>query len=82
MSVLRKETAGLISSDLYENGEPKKGGPIDTRFGITDNHLQCDTCGLGTNFCVGHFGHIELSEPVFHLGFLESCIKILKCINF
>jgi len=80
LSVLKKEAAGLVSSDLYENGEPKKGGPIDTRFGITDNHLQCDTCGLGTNFCVGHFGHIELSEPVFHLGFLESCIKILKCI--
>ena len=32
--------------------------------------------------CPGHFGHIKLEKPVFHMGFIETVAKILKCICF
>ena len=32
--------------------------------------------------CPGHFGHIELAKPVFHVGFLGKTMKILRCVCF
>lgn len=32
--------------------------------------------------CCGHFGHIELAKPVFHVGFVTKAIKILRCVCF
>lgn len=32
--------------------------------------------------CPGHFGHIELAKPVFHIGFLNKSIKVLRCFCF
>jgi len=32
--------------------------------------------------CPGHFGHIDLAKPVFHVGFLAKTIKILRCVCF
>ncbi len=80
MSVLGKDTPGLVVPDLYDNTEPKKGGLIDQRLGVTSNELECSTCGLSTNYCVGHFGHMDLAEPVFHMGFYDYVISILRCV--
>lgn len=32
--------------------------------------------------CPGHFGHIELAKPVFHVGFVTKIMKILRCVCF
>jgi len=80
MSVLDRNTPGLVVPDLYDNTEPKKNGLIDTRMGITNNDLDCSTCGLAANFCPGHFGHMDLAEPVYHMGFYDYIIKILRCV--
>ena len=80
MSCLGKDTPGLLVYEFYDNTEPKKGGLIDQRMGVTSNELECTTCGLSTNYCPGHFGHITLSEPVFNLGFFEHVISVLKCV--
>jgi len=74
------DTAGIDIPDLYDNSEPKKGGLIDSRLGTIGNDLECTTCGLNTTFCPGHFGHIDLAEHVFHIGFLPYVHKILSCI--
>ena len=34
------------------------------------------------NDCPGHFGHIELARPVFHVGFFNKTLRILRCICF
>lgn len=39
----------------------------------------CETCGESRD-CVGHFGHINLVEPVFHYGYMSYIIQILKCV--
>lgn len=80
LSALGKDTPGLLVPDLYENTEPKKGGLIDQRMGITSNELECTTCGFGINYCVGHSGHMNLAEPVFHMGFYDYVVLILRCV--
>lgn len=80
ISALGKESIGVDIPDLYDNMEPKRGGLIDTRMGVTDSHIDCATCGLNSVYCVGHFGHIDLAEPVFHMGYIDFVKKILSCI--
>lgn len=43
---------------------------------------RCQTCAGNMTDCPGHFGHIELSKPVFHVGFLTKTIKVLRCVCF
>lgn len=80
MSALGKDTVGIDIPDLYDTMEPKKGGLIDTRLGPSDNHIDCSTCGYNSIHCNGHFGHITLAEPVFHMGYIQFVKKILSCI--
>jgi DNA-directed RNA polymerase II subunit RPB1 len=42
--------------------------------------MKCETCGEGMQECPGHFGHIELAKPVYHIGFLNKVKKILECV--
>ncbi len=80
ISALGKNTPGLLKYEFYDNTEPQKGGLIDQRMGVTSNELECLTCGLDSNYCPGHSGHITLAQPVFHLGYFEHIISILKCV--
>lgn len=80
VSALGKDSTGIEIPDLYDNLEPKRGGLIDLRLGPTVSSLECATCGLDSTHCIGHFGHIELAEPVFHRGYREYVKKILSCI--
>lgn len=34
---------------------------------------MCATCGENMSECPGHFGHIELAVPVFHIGLYCFC---------
>jgi DNA-directed RNA polymerase II subunit RPB1 len=80
ISALGKNTPGLLKCEFYDNSEPQKGGLVDQRMGVTSNELECRTCGLDSNFCPGHSGHITLAQPVYHLGYFEHVISILKCV--
>ena len=43
---------------------------------------RCQTCAGNQTDCPGHFGHIDLAKPVYHVGFLTKTIKILRCVCF
>ena len=79
-SSVSKDEYGIYLPESYENSEPKRGGLVDTRLGITDLNLDCAYCGLKAKDCPGHFGHTELAEPVFHTLFFPSVKNILNCI--
>lgn len=71
--------AKIITADTYDDdGYPIDGGLMDTRLGVIDPGLVCKTCGGKVGTCPGHFGHIELSKPVIHIGFAKDIYKILK----
>ena len=65
-----------------DNGNPTEGGINDLRMGTTDKKLRCQTCKCNFSDCPGHFGFIHLAQPVFHVGFISECLKILKCVCY
>lgn len=32
--------------------------------------------------CPGYFGHIELAKPMFHVHFLKTVVKVLRCVSY
>ncbi|CAI2386343.1 unnamed protein product [Moneuplotes crassus] len=65
-----------------DNGLPNHGGINDTRMGTTDKGILCGTCQGDSKECPGHFGHIQLAQPVFHIGYIDLVKKILKCVCY
>jgi DNA-directed RNA polymerase III subunit RPC1 len=55
-------------------------GPMDIHMGISSKTGKCGTCGEGLDKCNGHFGHIKLALPAFHVGYLKHIIEVLNCI--
>lgn len=73
---------GVQYAEIYENGNPKENGLMDPRQGVIDRTSRCKTCGGNLSECCGHFGHLELAKPVFHVGFIPKIIKVLRCVCF
>ncbi|XP_015787229.1 DNA-directed RNA polymerase II subunit RPB1 [Tetranychus urticae] len=73
---------GVKYPEIYENGRPKLGGLMDPRQGVVDRQSRCQSCAGNMTECPGHFGHIELAKPVFHCGFLNKILKVLRCVCF
>lgn len=48
--------------------KPRERGLNDPKLGSIDRGTQCATCGEDYLECPGHFGHIELAVPVYHVG--------------
>lgn len=73
---------GIHYPYTMEGGRPKLGGLMDPRQGVVERTAKCQTCAGNMTTCPGHFGHIELAKPVFHVGFLTKTVKILRCVCF
>lgn len=81
--VLRQYSVLKIeNNDLYEKGVPKSGGLCDLRLGTTDRQFKCQTCNGDILTCPGHFGHIDLVTPVYHISFMKTVLKILQCVCY
>jgi DNA-directed RNA polymerase III subunit RPC1 len=67
---------------LYEPStrEPIANGVLDRRMGTSDKKKNCLTCDKQLVDCVGHFGHVELDLPVFHIGYIKEIVKVLQTI--
>ncbi len=79
-SVFKQSEKGIIISDLYDNGEPKKDSLIDTNMGVTSKEYNCSKCGFSEKYCEGHTGHIKLAVPMYNLIYFELVVKILRCV--
>ncbi|VDQ00589.1 unnamed protein product [Trichobilharzia regenti] len=73
---------GIKYAETMEGGKPKLGGLMDPRQGCVDRSSICQTCSGNVSSCPGHFGHVELAKPVFHIGFLKKTVKVLRCVCF
>lgn len=74
------EPNGIENLEIDKDGRAVIGGPNDPRLGVTNPNEICATCGETNIECPGHFGHIKLAEPVFHMGYLPILKNILSCI--
>eukprot|EP00917_Polyrhabdina_sp_WS-2016_P023350 GHVP01050621.1.p1 GENE.GHVP01050621.1~~GHVP01050621.1.p1 ORF type:complete len:1762 (+),score=250.74 GHVP01050621.1:27-5312(+) len=80
---LRQMSAKEVTeTDLYENGVPKSGGLNDPMMGTTDYRMPCGSCNMDLKNCPGHFGHINLATPVYHIGFLTTLVRVLRCVCY
>ena len=72
----------VVTRDIYDlpNRQPRMGGVLDRRMGVSDKVSTCETCGHRMADCVGHYGYIKLVLPVFHVGFFKHVISILQMI--
>ncbi len=79
-SELRKLSAVEVqAADTYdEDGVPIVSGLMDGRLGTLEPRQKCKTCGNTASACPGHFGHIELAEPVIHVSFAKLIHRLLS----
>jgi DNA-directed RNA polymerase subunit A' len=77
---IRKLSAVEIqAADTYdEDGVPIVSGLMDGRLGTLEPRQKCKTCGNTALTCPGHFGHIELSQPVVHVSFGKLIHRFLS----
>jgi DNA-directed RNA polymerase subunit A' len=78
VEIRKFSVAEITAPETYdEDGMPVQGGLMDNRLGTLEPGQKCSTCGNTSVKCPGHFGHIELAEPVLHIAFVDDIHKLL-----
>ena len=76
--IRKYSVAEITAPETYdEDGMAVQGGLMDGRLGTLEPGQKCLTCGNTSARCPGHFGHIELAEPILHIAFIDSIHKLL-----
>ena len=76
--IRKYSVAEVTAPETYdEDGMSVQGGLMDGRLGTLEPGQKCLTCGNTAARCPGHFGHIELAEPVLHIAFIDNIYKLL-----
>jgi DNA-directed RNA polymerase II subunit RPB1 len=78
--IRRRSVVEIVTQTPYEGNEPKIGGLFDPRMGVLENGKTCRSCGQTNHGCPGHFGHYELTRPVYYIQFLPMIQNVLRCI--
>jgi DNA-directed RNA polymerase beta' subunit len=80
---LKAASVCKITTDrTFEHGKAVPGGLMDLALGAIDRLIPCGSCGMDEQECPGHFGHLELVKPMYHISFLNTTIKLLRCVCF
>ena len=80
--IIRKMSVVEVTNpDTYDDdGIPITGGVMDKRFGAQEPRQTCPICNNTGMTCPGHFGHIELAEPIIHVLFAEDIYNTLRAV--
>ena len=71
----------VITADTYDDdGFPIPMGLMDLHMGVIEPGLRCKTSGRKMDEDPGHFGHIELAKPMYHLSWFNNILKTLRCV--
>ena len=90
VDIRNRSVLEITTADLYikDNREDRyivaPGGLLDSRLGVFAGGSKniCSTCELKFDECPGHWGHIELVEPVYNINYLDVIVKILSSVCF
>ena len=75
----------IMNMSVCKIDNPRKSGygsVYDPRMGTTDSNQNCETCNENAIVCTGHFGHVELAEPIIHPLYYKRVISFLNCFCF
>ncbi len=80
--IQRMSEIQICSRDLFQmpHRNPAPHGCLDPRLGVSDKKSICQTCKSKLTECAGHFGHIQLELPVFHIGYFKHTLTVLQVI--
>ncbi len=77
--IQKLSAARIYTPTTYDDdGYPIEGGLMDPRLGVIDPGIRCKTCGGRLGECQGHFGHVQLTRPVIHVGYAREVYNILR----
>ena len=79
-AIRKSSVAEIRTRDTYINNKPVLNGLFDPRMGVLEPGLICPTDGLDYMKTPGYFGHVELAKPVFYIQYLNTLIKIMRCV--
>ncbi len=81
--IIRKmSVCNVYQPMMYEKGLPRLNSVLDLRMGSTDRRFRCSTCKHSVGVCNGHFGHIELNQPMYSPVYLDIVLKTVRCVCF
>ena len=63
-------------------GNPNDNGINNLKMGSSESKFECKTCKCNSKECPGHFGYIKLAKPVYHVFFIDICLKVLQCVCY
>ena len=72
----------VTETSLYTRSVPTTNGLNDLRMGTVDRRFLCSHCGETVRKCPGHLGHINLPWPCYHIQFVDTVVKTLRCVCF
>lgn len=80
--ILNGSVCEVLTCMTYEGNKPVVNGLFDLRMGTTEKSFYCETCQQDYYSCPGHFGHITLVRPVYHIHFMKFMLKIARCFCY
>jgi DNA-directed RNA polymerase II subunit RPB1 len=71
--ITKFSVANINSERIYNEVTllPNLNAVNDPRMGTMSKDSKCLTCQGDMIDCPGHFGHIELACPVYHVGLID-----------
>ncbi|KAH7649449.1 DNA-directed RNA polymerase III C1 subunit [Cryptosporidium bovis] len=80
--IARSAHMEVVHREIYKpmTNIPLQGGVLDLKLGANRADAQCSSCGGSLRTCGGHWGYIDLQQPVFHVGYFKHLYGILCCI--
>ena len=80
--IRRLSVCTITESSMYSASLPANNSVVDFRMGSVDRRLNCGTCKRSVTTCPGHYGCISLAYPVFHPGFIDVILKLLRSVCY
>ena len=77
--IRRVSVVKVTETQLYYRGLPMSGSLMDPLMGSVDRRHMCASCVRSARTCQGHLGHMELAFPIYHVCFLDTILKVLRC---
>ena len=79
-TILKQSVVEITSTKTFIQKQrvPDEAGVMSLLMGSISRKMRCATCENDLLICPGHFGHIKLTEPVYHVGYVKKIVKTLR----
>ena len=83
--ILKLSVVEVTNTQTFDHlDNPMPAGLHDLRMGVSpfEQSGTCPTCGLTSNLCPGHHGHISMVAPIYNPFLIRELYRLLKATCF